>query len=67
MAVCSPTIRVDACDGLAFARLQTGDAAGAAAMFRQARPRFPRHARSLIGLAEAAAPITGRANDLFIR
>jgi len=60
---------MDACDGLAFARLQTGDAAGAAAMFEQALTRFPQHARSLIGLAEAArrADQPARANDLFVR
>ena len=60
---------MDACDGLAFARLQTGDAEGAAAMFEQALSRFPQHARSLIGLADAArhADHPARANDLFVR
>ncbi|HKV98490.1 MAG TPA: tetratricopeptide repeat protein, partial [Vicinamibacterales bacterium] len=60
---------MDACDGLAFAKLQTGDAAGAAAMFEAALARFPQHARSLIGLAEAArhADQPARANDLFVR
>ena len=60
---------MDAYDGHAFARLQTGDPAGAAAMFERALERVPQHARSLIGLAEAArrADHSARANDLLAR
>jgi DNA-binding winged helix-turn-helix (wHTH) protein/tetratricopeptide (TPR) repeat protein len=60
---------MDAYDGHAFACLQTGDAAGAVAMFERALERFPQHARSLIGLADAArrADHPARANDLLAR
>jgi len=44
---------MDAYDGHGFARLVAGDAAGAAGMFERALARFPDHARSLIGWAEA--------------
>lgn len=46
---------MDAWDGHGFTRLECGDAAGAAAMFERALARVPDHARSLVGLAEAAA------------
>jgi DNA-binding winged helix-turn-helix (wHTH) protein/tetratricopeptide (TPR) repeat protein len=44
---------MDAYDGHGFVRLRAGDAAGAAAMFERALAAFPRHARSLVGLAES--------------
>jgi DNA-binding winged helix-turn-helix (wHTH) protein/tetratricopeptide (TPR) repeat protein len=44
---------MDAYDGHGFVRLRAGDAAGAAAMFERALASFPRHARSLVGLAES--------------
>jgi len=44
---------MDAFDGHGFVRLRAGDAAGAAAMFERALAAFPRHARSLVGLAES--------------
>jgi DNA-binding winged helix-turn-helix (wHTH) protein/tetratricopeptide (TPR) repeat protein len=44
---------MDAYVGHGFARLASGDATGAADMFRGALRRFPEHARSLIGLAAA--------------
>jgi DNA-binding winged helix-turn-helix (wHTH) protein/tetratricopeptide (TPR) repeat protein len=45
---------MDACDGAGFARLAAGDAAGARVMFRRALERYPEHARSWLGLADAA-------------
>jgi DNA-binding winged helix-turn-helix (wHTH) protein/TolB-like protein len=45
---------MDACNGLGFVRLQAGDRAGAAAMFRKALERYPDHARSWLGLAQAS-------------
>jgi tetratricopeptide (TPR) repeat protein len=52
---------MDACDGLAFARLQTGDAEGAAAMFEQAltRSRSTR-GRSSASRKRRGMPITRR-------
>lgn len=50
---------MDACDGHGFARLAAGDASGAVAMFKRALERYPKHARSLVGLAAAQ----GRAGD----
>ena len=50
---------MDACDGHGFARLAAGDASGAVVMFERALERYPRHARSLVGLSAAQ----GRAGD----
>jgi DNA-binding winged helix-turn-helix (wHTH) protein len=44
---------MNACDGAGFARLASGDGAGAAADFTSALDLFPAHARSLIGLGAA--------------
>jgi tetratricopeptide (TPR) repeat protein len=44
---------MDACDGHGFALLQAGDREGARAMFRRALERYPDHARSWLGLADA--------------
>jgi DNA-binding winged helix-turn-helix (wHTH) protein/tetratricopeptide (TPR) repeat protein len=44
---------MDAFDGLGFAQLESGDAAGAAAMFTRALEQYPDHARSLLGLSDA--------------
>jgi tetratricopeptide (TPR) repeat protein len=46
---------MDGYDGLGFARLAAGDAAGGAAMFEKALEHVAGHARSLIGLAECAS------------
>ena len=51
---------MDACDGHGFARLAAGDASGAAAMFTQALTRMPRHAKSMVGLADASARLGNR-------
>ena len=51
---------MDACDGHGFARLGAGDAAGAATMFTSALARMPRHARSIVGLADASARLGAR-------
>lgn len=44
---------MDASDGHGFALLDAGDPKGAAAMFENALDRYPDHARSLLGQAEA--------------
>ena len=44
---------MDAWNGRGFARLAAGDEAGAIAMFEHALEHVPRHARSLLGLADA--------------
>jgi DNA-binding winged helix-turn-helix (wHTH) protein/tetratricopeptide (TPR) repeat protein len=44
---------MDAYDGHGFSLLEAGDPAAAAAMFDHALARFPDHARSLLGRAEA--------------
>ena len=53
---------MNAYDGLGFARLAAGRPDEAAAMFERALGHFPRHARSLVGLA-ATARAAGRAAD----
>src|SRR4030095_6123736 len=44
---------MNACDGAAFACLDTGDGPAAVASFRRALELFPEHARSLVGLGAA--------------
>jgi DNA-binding winged helix-turn-helix (wHTH) protein/Tfp pilus assembly protein PilF len=44
---------IDAFDGLGYVLFQEGDWSGAAVMFGRALERYPAHARSLLGLAEA--------------
>jgi tetratricopeptide (TPR) repeat protein len=44
---------IDACNGLGYVLLEEGDPSGAEAMFARALERYPAHARSLLGLAEA--------------
>jgi DNA-binding winged helix-turn-helix (wHTH) protein/tetratricopeptide (TPR) repeat protein len=53
---------MDACNGLGFVLLQSGDRAGARAMFKKALERFPDHARSWLGLAHACLG-DGRIDD----
>jgi len=53
---------MNAYDGLGFARLAEGRPADAVSMFERALERFPRHARSLVGLA-AACRADGRTAD----
>jgi len=52
-AIYSDEFAMDAYDGHGFALLETDDAAAAADMFGRALERFPDHARSLIGQAQA--------------
>jgi tetratricopeptide (TPR) repeat protein len=52
-AIFADEFAMDAWNGRGFARLAASDATGAVEMFRRALERFPRHARSLLGLAEA--------------
>ncbi len=65
----SAEFAMNAQDGIGFTALQAGDAAGAAARFRQALELFPEHARSLIGLGAALAAAGKRtgAADAFAR
>lgn len=51
--VYGPEFAMNACDGAGFAKLQAGDAAGAAKCFQEALELFPDHARSLVGLGAA--------------
>ena len=44
---------MDACVGHAYARLRSNDTDAACAMFEQALGRYPEHARSWLGLADA--------------
>jgi hypothetical protein len=46
---------MNAYDGSGFVRLQEGDHAAAAAMFRRGLDLFPEHARSLVGLGASLA------------
>lgn len=52
-AIFAHEFAMDAWNGRGFARLAASDAPGAVEMFGRALERFPRHARSLLGLAEA--------------
>lgn len=52
---------MDAWSGWGYARLAAGDAAGAAEKFTRALERFPGHAKSLVGLADAQRRL-GRAS-----
>lgn len=60
---------MDACDAHGFLRLESGNLDGAVAMFERALGFFPRHARSLIGLADASrrGGNAARADDLIRR
>jgi serine/threonine-protein kinase len=51
----APEFAMNAYDGSGFVRLQEGEPAAAAEMFRHSLDLFPEHARSLVGLGAALA------------